>query len=143
MDRPAGFFPGGFAQGGPCATDQSTSSIGAFWPIALKAFPRCSLYAKPRIFCAFVEAHEPMRNQRFSPELAVERLDDGLVGWFAGPGEVKGGVTLECSLLSPARTMAHRAKVVRPRPQAENVPTSRCLWGDQPDAHLFALVRES
>jgi hypothetical protein len=34
----------------------------------------------------------------------------------------------ECRLLSLARTMALRAKVVRPRPQAEDVPTSCCLW---------------
>jgi hypothetical protein len=35
LDRPARVFPAAFAQGGPCATDRSTSSIGALLPIAL------------------------------------------------------------------------------------------------------------
>jgi hypothetical protein len=35
-----------------------------------------------------------MRIQAFCPELAVERLDEGIVGWFAGPRELKGDATL-------------------------------------------------
>ena len=36
-----------------------------------------------------VKAHEPVSVQTFGPELAVERLDEGVVGRLAGPGEVE------------------------------------------------------
>jgi hypothetical protein len=46
-----------------------------------------SLAFSPRV----VEAHEPMRIQALGAELAIERLDEGVVGRFARPGEVKRG----------------------------------------------------
>src|SRR6516225_10232331 len=49
---------------------------------------RSGLYCRSRCAVAFsariVEAHEPMRVQAFHPELAVKRLDEGIVGGFAG-----------------------------------------------------------
>ena len=41
-----------------------------------------------------VEAHEPMRIQTFAAELTVEGLNEGVVGWFAGPREVERDITL-------------------------------------------------
>jgi len=36
-----------------------------------------------------VKAHQPMGIQPFSPEFAVEGLDDGIVCRLLGPGEVE------------------------------------------------------
>ena len=44
-----------------------------------------SLAFSPRV----VEAHEPVGVQALGSELAVERLDEGVVGRLAGPGEVE------------------------------------------------------
>jgi len=48
-----------------------------------------NLYAKPRIFATPRRATEPMSVQVFSPELAVQALDERLVGRLAGPAEVE------------------------------------------------------
>ena len=40
-------------------------------------------------FPCLVEAHEPVGVQALGPELAVERLDEGVVGRFAWPAEVE------------------------------------------------------
>ena len=37
-----------------------------------------------------VKAHEPMSVQAFAAELAVERLDERIIRWLAGPREVEG-----------------------------------------------------
>ena len=90
LDRPAGFFPGGFAQGGPCATDRSMRLDRGFvadravWSL-LVVVSTPSLAFSPRI----VEAHEPVRVQAFGAELAVERFDEGIVGWLPWPREVE------------------------------------------------------
>lgn len=41
------------------------------------------------LFASVVKAHEPVRIEALRPELAVERLDEGIVGRLAGSGEIE------------------------------------------------------
>ena len=45
-----------------------------------------------QLFAGVGKAHEPVGVQAFRPQLAVERLDEAVVGRLAGPGEVQGDV---------------------------------------------------
>jgi len=45
-----------------------------------------------QLFAGVGKAHEPVGIQALGPELAVERLDEPIVGGFAGPREVQNDV---------------------------------------------------
>ena len=62
-----------------------------------------------------------MRVQAFCPELAVERFDEGVVGWFAGPGEVKG----DAALVRPQIQVARHELGALVDPDRSPNPTSR------------------
>lgn len=50
LDHSAGRRPASAGNGGPCAADRLSGNIDVLLPMALCGAPRCSLYAKPRIF---------------------------------------------------------------------------------------------
>jgi hypothetical protein len=50
----------------------------------------CTLSDKPRILTGHRPASGTNSGRCTQPELAVERLREGIVGWLAWPGEVEG-----------------------------------------------------
>ena len=84
-----------------------------------------------------VEAHEPVRVQAFGAELAVEGLDEGVVGRFARPREVED----DAALIGPQIEIARHelAALIEP-PWKKPSTVVQGLGAVQSNARLQSLL---